>query len=120
MAKEIRVIAWCDGNHDEDEKVQADGTVTVAFGRGKPRTVDLCNPCNKELIEPVQVLFGTYGVVADGSIETGLAGIETRKQRKTKPNVPCPECGFQSVSRNALSSHLKGQHGKGMRDYPGL
>lgn len=120
MAKEIRVIAWCDGNHDEDDRVQADNSVTLAFGRGKPRTVDLCDPCNKELIHPVMELFGTYGVVGDGSIETGL-GVKPKSKgglMRHAPAPPCPECGHQAPTRSALGQHLKNQHGTGIKDYP--
>lgn len=117
--KEIKVIAWCDGNHDEGEMIQADGAVTIAFGKGKPRTVDLCKSCNEDMIEPVMAMFGQFGVTDDGSISTGLAGIEPRR-RARKPNPPCPDCGHQSPNRSALGTHMKNRHDKGLKDYPGF
>jgi hypothetical protein len=119
--KEIRIVAWCDGNHEEGEQVRAEQQVSMTIGKMlKPRTVDLCDDCFKTMIVPVETMLTAFGVVED------TAKAYKPKAPKGEPaqqeNVPpCPECGEQMKSRPGLGVHLSRKHGKrGLIDYPDL
>jgi uncharacterized C2H2 Zn-finger protein len=69
VAKQI--VAWCDKHLAQDEQVPA-GTVQVALDGGDPVELDLCDPCAKEVLDPVRALVDEYGQpTADQGGSTG-------------------------------------------------
>lgn len=66
MAKQI--VAWCDKHLAQDEQVPA-STVQVSLDGGNLVELDLCDPCDKEVLEPVRLLVEEFGqpTTEDGS-----------------------------------------------------
>lgn len=116
MAQELITYIWCD-NHPEDEKVPG-RTIDIPFGP-KPMTLDLCEPCEKELLEPVRVLLEEHGAP--------IKAFKTAKNQGKAVNYDrvqqaCTECDQILYSKSGLRRHLREQHGirpKPSRDYGG-
>lgn len=109
--KQIQVIAWCDGPHDEDEQVPATEQVTVQIDRLRPRTIDLCEFCYKDMVEPLRTTLVEFGVDPTGAPPKATMPAKPKRQRTTA----CPLCDQVSNSRSALGQHLKRMHSTGFR-----
>jgi hypothetical protein len=59
--KEHVIQAWCDRCDSRGEKAEAIVERTVMIIPAGAKTLDLCEPCDKELIEPLAALLAEYG-----------------------------------------------------------
>lgn len=105
MAKEVQVIAWCDGPHPV-EKASATKETKVSID-GKAGVLDLCDNCYAVWIESLLEILQFAPKPSDDPADD----IESVANRR------CGDCGFVSASRAALGHHVKRHHGKSLRDY---
>lgn len=127
MARELRLITWCDGDHDED--VPATTVRTLTVDGGKPVLLDLCDVCDK--IVQDMVVFMERGVLASKAIATPAARVPRTAALPTraapeqavptradgKDRVDCQDCDYVGRTRSALGQHLKSKHDKKFSDY---
>lgn len=109
--KEINVVAWCDGDHDNrDGRAPADIEVRISVNGGPPRLLDLCRVHDAMLAD---LMAAGAEVGPPAPVQRAVNG------RPTLPSdsLACPECGYVGPNRSALGAHLKSQHGTGIRDY---
>lgn len=104
--KEIRILVWCDGPH-ENVNV-GDGVVSheIQIDGGPVTTIDLCPACKVKFINPLRFLLDDKGVEVD----------LLKSKKSSKPNPPCPDCGHRAATRSALGTHMRKDHNKGLRD----
>lgn len=130
--KEVTIVGYCDGEHEEKTRSQVERTVAV--DGSKPVTLDLCNGCDGAIRDLLH-LMEHGAVVGAKSKKRGPYGPRAAAPRATAPAAPavvavptgqapplegphiCPECAFESRSRGALGQHLNTTHDKGFRDY---
>lgn len=148
MAKYI--LAWCDRclEADPDSQVPATTTLPIAVGPvgTRPRTMDLCAQCHKELLQPVLDALDAWGVSLatnpKGKPPKGVArpveGVgtaapgATRRPGKVHANKKAarrellgpfacevPGCSQKnpSVNLDAFSQHVMARHGITLADY---
>lgn len=113
MSKEMIVKAICD-NHRlmGDSGVEAHGEHRLAVDRDVA-VVDLCEECENVVLPQILVLLRA-------GTPSGSKPVRIRKggpNASTMPTV-CPDCGNNSISRNALGQHLRTMHNKRLGDYP--
>lgn len=120
--KQVKVISWCDGDHEEKEIATIERIVSI--DQGKPVLLDLCEPHDKAFVD-LLALMENGAVVEPGKKKKGSSG-KTGNRPAGAPfetTIPfegphiCPECGFESKSRGALGQHLSTKHNKGFKDY---
>lgn len=132
MSREVMILSWCDGDHED--KVRAEVERVVTLDGKRPRLVDLCRSCDK-LFTDVEWLLDRG---ADAEEVTEPKRRETREhpQRtaKRKPRRPpvgsdrvdCQEPGcidprtgeqYVAPTRTALGQHVKSKHDKRLSDY---
>lgn len=99
MAREI--ITFCD-NHDDDDGRVPGVTCRVDIGDG-PFEADLCEPCRKELIGPLEDLQQSHGRDVAG-------GDEHKKLR-------CPWCPRSLSSPRTLRDHVDTKHPESVSDF---
>jgi hypothetical protein len=133
MSKEVQIISWCDGDHEEDTPAAVERELSL--DRSKPVLLDLCETCDKQ-VQDLQELM-QQGVLVERAETQLRAGRRIRKapeasdrsypepvEERTCPDKNC----FSGVdggpliaaSRQALSSHTRKMHGKRFADYPGF
>ena len=122
--KEVTVIAFCDGDHEE--RIRSVVERTVAIDGSKAVMLDLCDTCDK-VVGDMLILMERGAVVKGGGKKKSGTGTGRPVGRPAgapfKTSIPfegphiCPECGFESKSRGALGQHLSSKHDKGFRDY---
>lgn len=105
MSREVQVNLICDGPRHQ-ERTLAVHEYTVAIDHGKPRVFAVCETC-QDIIGMLIRMMENGSDVSAGE----LTDIE-----KVDQNI-CPECDFQSASRQALGQHLKKMHDKGIKAY---
>lgn len=130
--KEITVIGYCDGDHEDRQRSSVERVVSV--DGSKPVALDLCEQCDSMVSRLLELM--DRGVVVKTptkkkSAAPASGGGQQQQQSGTRgtyhtptgkvpplegPHI-CPECGFESTSRGALGQHLNTTHDKGFRDY---
>lgn len=135
MSKEIRTIAWCDGPiHVEYEQVEAAVTRRFAADTVKECEVDLCEVCDKDLVQPLLALLEESGQPVKGArtIQPMIDLIDPPRARtavRRPAEVKCPveECTWEGT-RSAAGMHapkehngdpmpiLEGRHGRRLLD----
>jgi hypothetical protein len=135
MSKEVQIVPWCDGDHEE--AVRAEVERTVAVDGSKTILLDLCQPCDK-LFEDLSWLM-ERGVQADkvreprrrkaSEVRPVAETPRKRKGRQPPPGakrVDCqePSCldprtgePYMAPTRSALGQHIKQKHHKLLSDY---
>lgn len=136
MAKQI--VAWCDVHLAQDEQVPA-SPVQVAIDQGLPVEVDLCDPCRKELVDPLAELLTEHGQpvkkgaqAPSGESVCGECGKSYRQPASLRRHMrevheappvpdgrsnvvpdgyPCPDCERTFDRPQALGRHRAHQHG---------
>lgn len=124
MARELKLVTWCDGEHDGD--VPATTARTLAVDGSKPILLDLCETCDKVVQD--MLAFMDRGVLASHAVSAPAARVRrspgsvplTPPQRRDgKDRADCMEegCGYVGRTRSALGQHLKSKHGTKFTDY---
>lgn len=102
MAKQI--VAWCDKHLAQDEQVAA-STVQVALDGSRLVELDLCDACDKDVLEPVRLLVEEFGQpTQDDGTPHGASG---------EPHYHCYARGCDKTfahGRN-LQKHVQRIHG---------
>lgn len=134
-----RIAVDCDVHGARDETEPGRQYDIALRTSGEPFvfvTVDLCDVCNKPLLDLFDQLR-EVGREFDGEVPGVKTRAKTGKPRGPKPipedplveksagknsvapratdtveNRTCPDCGFVSTSRKAATTHLRVQHGK--------
>jgi hypothetical protein len=127
VARELRLITWCDGEHG-DEDVAATVVRTLSVDGDKPVLLDLCEVCDKTVQD--LILFMGRGVPASKAIAAPQArtrraetlpvkAVAPRPRADGKDRVDCMEegCGYVGNTRSALGQHLTSKHGTKFSDY---
>lgn len=129
MSKEIIKRTWCD-NHERQGIQEPGEERRIDLGNG-PRALDLCDPCDKELLEPLRELLGESGqpVLTPPAQPKKKLTREDRKRYRatkadynehfqTKDGFACPLCTFVSKSKtyNALYMHVQASHRESLAD----
>jgi len=110
MSQEVKIILWCDNDHEEPALAVITRTVTIdEFG---PTKIDLCDTCDK-IIEMAEEL-AKKGVPAT-RVKPLMAADKYRDQRaarggKPRPWGPCEICGHSSTTRGGLVQHIRVHH----------
>lgn len=122
MAKEIVTRVWCDNaaNHEEDDQAPAQ-TFTVAFGNHKPKELDLCDVCSKQIVTPLLEMLEEHGQPVGASIP--MAGKKRGPYKKKQApedalfegaegqqSMTCPTCQGSYTSRDSLREHMRKRH----------
>lgn len=100
--REIQVIKWCDGEHEE--RVAADITHTISVDGSKEFEIDLCYTCDTVMVLPLL------------SVAEEVLPKKKRGPKKQDLTTTCSICGFVSSSRDALGVHARRTHNKGLRE----
>lgn len=127
----MKLVVWCDGDHEEDTPSTVVRTLTV--DGGKPVLLDLCEVCDKVVQDMIALMEA--GVLADKAIAAPTTS-KTRRPApvpeglppaKTPGYVPvradgkdrrdCPECEYVGRTRSAMGQHLKTKHGTLFSNY---
>lgn len=135
MSKEIRTIVWCDGPIHVDEQVEAAVTRRFAADTLKECEIDLCEPCDKDLVQPLLALLTDHGQPVKGAktIQPALPAVDmpegrSRSAHRLPAEVKCPieECDWEGskpgASQHAPKVHgevltvLEGRHGRRLLD----
>jgi hypothetical protein len=118
MSKQVNIVAYCDGEHDEMVLATTERTINV--DDDGPRTVDLCADHDK-VVQELQVLL-VNGVPVRRTRKTPPPGVDRDRHRGAAEDlrVPCPEPGCDRTAKNraGLAQHTLQGHGKSLRDYP--
>lgn len=114
MSKQIQILAFCDGDHEQDTPATVERTLSLD---GKPWVNDLCERCDRQFIWPLLSLSEAGAEPPDppprpSRSRKGIGGAKPR-------NLPtvCPDCGYECPTRSALGQHVKAKHGKVLADY---
>lgn len=115
MTKQVLVVAYCDGEHDDQVRATVE-----RHEQGK--VLDLCPACSvsfEEAVEAVKVW-----------LRRGSPEQQQPKKRRASPSTPppnalpdiefmrtCQTCGYECPTRTALGQHVKKIHGKKLGDY---
>lgn len=130
--KEILVVSYCDGDH-EDERVRSTVERVMSVDGSKPVALDLCDECDGLVSRLLHLMDRGAVVKAPTAKRKSSPAAEKAAPPTPRPNTKfheptgklpplggphiCPECGFESKSRNALGQHLTVTHSKRFRDY---
>ena len=121
MSKEVRVIAWCDGEHRHREEATVERNETLD---GRPVVLDLCDPCNKLLDEAQEAV--KVWLRRGMSASRATASTESRSRAKIGTDTTSvfmrtcqePGCGYGvAPTRSALGQHTKTKHEKNLLAY---
>lgn len=116
MAKEVRVLQWCDECMAIDERTPVVWENEVQIG-SVTKLLELCN----EHAEPwrrAEIALTRYG--SDLPKPRPRHPSEQPQRAKKEgdgrgaPNIPCPACGEQKDTRHAISEHARRAHGKSL------
>jgi hypothetical protein len=119
MSKEIRTVIWCDGPvHVDYERVEAAVTRRFAADTLKECEIDLCETCDKDLVQPLLALLTDHGQPVKGAraIKASLPQVldegprETRPRRAAEVRCPVEECDWQGT-RSGAGQHTPKAHG---------
>lgn len=125
MAKEIQVHVWCDLHMLQGaEQVAGETTTPIAIGNAQPKTLDLCEPCRKELLDTLVQLLQDEGADASSTAAPKPQRRQPGRSRgvnATPGPFDCevPDCGGRLTVRNggegygtlgALKSHMYHAH----------
>jgi len=120
MAKEI--VAWCEVEFAQGEKVPG-RAVVLALDNGKPMEIDLCEPHEKEYVEPLRLLLAESGQPVEppkrgrpSNAQTGTTPAGAVSTAARTPYATCLFCGNPSKSKAAFGQHLKMRHDTLMSD----
>lgn len=104
--KEVVTRTWCDNVEVHPGGPVPGITREPLLHMGKPTTCDLCDPCDKEILQPIRELLAAAGVPA-GPIE------KPKRLRNDKPGGPCPEpgCDKSFKTSGGLTNHRARKHG---------
>lgn len=104
MARELIVKTWCDNTerHGSGVNIEAQ-TYVVAIDGGKPRQLDLCDVCTKELLVPLRELLDAHGQPLDAEPIAPASSSE-------KTGKLCPDCGKSYGTNKGLREHRKNVH----------
>lgn len=96
--KQVTTTTYCDSCAARGVQTAIDNSVSLplSVGASGPQTLDLCEPCDKELVEPVRLLLAEYGQSPQGA---------ERDQGFT-----CPGCSKTYRKRDGLAKHMERQH----------
>lgn len=115
MAREIVISVLCDACLRHEIRTEATELPPLSLApTRKPRVLALCDPCKKELYEPLLLLLAERGApVADDGTAPLPTLVPTEASGKGRPPIesPCPACAHVSISRGALKSHVRQVHG---------
>jgi hypothetical protein len=110
------IVTYCDLCLKEDVYTEAAPTPQISIGRGKPKTLDVCEQHRKEHVDPFVELMSTLGQFVEGArppIEhpsaagNGVAIVEPANSRlRTETCVLCGET-YQKASG---LGHYRGRH----------
>lgn len=106
--REIEVKKWCD-NHEGREPATVERVVQI--DQSKPRLLDLCDRCDKDLRTWAELI--AEAPVVDFPKRTYKA----RAKTSVDLSLECQECDHTSPSRAALGQHTRNIHGKGLKEY---
>jgi hypothetical protein len=131
--QELVIVSYCDRCYQTDKsKVEASDEVEVVVGEQKAR-LDLCDPCNRDLFDPVRALMRAREA-AQRAVDKST-GAATRKSSTTaresstapqesstapqEPRAPAPKAG--PLARcgqcgEAVQIRLRGQHARSHHD----
>jgi hypothetical protein len=141
--KQVIVQAFCDGDHAE--RTPANVERRVSIDGSKSVVLDVCDSCD-QMFQVMLGFMERGAVVPDEDADADEEQPQReqrrqppRKQKGSKQSRPdkaarrqarttgrdpgngmitvCPDCGFVSVSRNALGQHLAQKHNKRFGDY---
>ncbi len=105
MAQEI--VTWCDWHLNTGDKFPG-APRTVVLDAGKPMVMDLCDGCDKELLQPLRDVVKEIGRPADSTSRPPLGA----EPSKSKNKIPCPEegCNYLARGRSSFRSHFPDVH----------
>ena len=110
-----RIAIDCDVHGQRDEQadgVQYDVGLRGPGGQFQWLTVDLCDVCAKPLEDVIAELI-EVGRPFDGKTPKPVGQRRGRPPiEESEENRTCPECGFVSTSRKAMTTHLRQTHNK--------
>lgn len=120
MAQEI--VTWCDRHMDRDERVP--GTPRfVAVDPKKPVVSDLCDTCDKEVLQPIRDFIAEFGRPADQASGPINPSNPKRRYVSATPenSINCPEegCSYFARSKSSFRDHMQTEHNVSLAVYEG-
>lgn len=107
MAREVQIATWCDHCLAEGEQTAA--TEYAGLNSSGVRVVvDLCDEHVVEYLDPALGVFDSYG--------RGEAKTQGKRRKMTPASGPCPECGREFASAQAVGMHRWRKHGVSRKD----
>lgn len=119
MAQEV--ITWCDPHlAKKDERVPGKPR-TIFVDGGKPKVVDMCDPCDKEILQPVRDLLAEFGRNSDAAPRPPINPGGNKRGRKPHPDnvLTCPfeDCKdgpdgspYTAGTRTSMRTHFLDTH----------
>lgn len=109
-----QVVTWCDRHMARDETVPG-RPVTLSIDGTRPMAIDLCEPCAKELLEPIESLLADVGRAVElprakrGPGRPSMSGLPA-----SDVVVACPLCAEEkrttTMLRASMRSHMQSEH----------
>lgn len=110
MAKEVRVIAYCDGEHEH--RVEADTERRETLD-GEPFVLDLCHACETEFDAALSSVRKWLG----RGVPVAMTQQPKKKGRRPKDlTTACNQCDYVGATRGALGQHLHAKHNMGIKE----
>lgn len=114
--KEVTIVAYCDGNHENREPSSVERTVTI--DGSKPVILDLCGECDKAILALLALMEqGAVLPQAKKPAAKKASPTEASVTALSNESLSCPECEYTGPNRAALGQHTRGSHGKGLKEY---
>lgn len=111
--REVVTRTWCDLHDARDGvQVETDGSSDVILVNARPVTLDLCDQCRKELLQPLQDLMDSHGARYTGDEERLMRRTRAPLQRTYSPppsatdQVTCPACE-KTMLRGTIRQHAR-------------
>lgn len=120
MAQEI--VTWCDVHMNRGERVPA-RPITGSLDGGKPHVIDLCEACEKEIVEPFRQLLADGRVLGEQAKRTPggntPGGEDFGPADASGREYVCPICAdlgvaYSTKRRGRIRDHVRAQHGRNL------
>ena len=123
MAVEIVTMTWCDPCLVEHDARTTARTFEIVLDGGKPRTIELCEAHELEILKPLRDLLARFGrriqappraprvsapAVGEPAARSGRAG---RAPASGERPLVCIACDATYAARGGYAAHLTSAHG---------
>lgn len=100
----VEIDLWCDRC---GKPKAATVTRTITIDRSKPKSLDLCTPCDAAHVQALAALLREKGIDPDPNT------------RSEPENCPIEDCGQVLSNRRSLAAHIRAAHKRSIKEFTG-